>query len=151
VLGAALIAFIALDAPGLERSGVPVEELVVDRTTLRPGEIELHIRNDGPDPVEVAQVQINDSYRDFTMTDPRLGRLETADVRIPYPWDTGLPLNVGLVTSTGLVIEHEIEAAALTPTPSASTLGIYALLGLYIGVIPVAVGLLWFGAPHPAG
>jgi zinc transporter ZupT len=50
------------------------------------------------------------------------------------------------VTSTGALIEHEVEAAALTPEPDASTLGIYALLGLYIGVVPIAVGLLWFSA-----
>ena len=55
-------------------------------------------------------------------------------------------MKIGLVTSTGSMIEHDIEAAALTPAVDASTLGVYALLGLYIGVIPVAIGLLWFPA-----
>ena len=51
ILGAAIAVFVALDAPGLERNGVPVEELSVERTELRPGEIEVTVRNDGPDPV----------------------------------------------------------------------------------------------------
>ena len=31
-----------------------------------------------------------------------------------------------------------------TPTPSSSTFWTFALIGLYVGVIPVAIGLLWF-------
>jgi zinc transporter, ZIP family len=144
---AALLALFLVTNPleGL-RAAPPVEALAFERTTLSDGLITLHVRNDGPDPVAIAQVQVNDSYRDFSTSDRTLRRLETADVTIPYPWDPGLPLHIGIVTSTGLVIEHDIDAAALTPRPSASTLGIYALLGLYIGVIPVAAGLLWFGA-----
>ncbi|MDQ3941410.1 MAG: ZIP family metal transporter, partial [Actinomycetota bacterium] len=103
-------------------------------------------RNDGPDPVTIAQVLVNDAYWQHSVTDRSLARLETATVRIAYPWDEGLPLNIALVTSTGVTIEHEIEAAALTPPVDSSTLAIYSLLGLYIGVIPVAVGLLWFPA-----
>jgi ZIP family zinc transporter len=50
-----------------------------------------------------------------------------------------------------LTIEHEIEAAALTPDVDRDAVLIYALLGLYIGVIPVCVGLLWFPALQRAG
>ena len=46
--------FAALDGPGLgERNGPPVEELAIERTVLRPGEIELTVRNDGPDAVDL--------------------------------------------------------------------------------------------------
>ena len=41
LLGALIAVFLALDAPGLERNGVPVEEVAVERTELHPGEIEL--------------------------------------------------------------------------------------------------------------
>ena len=47
--------------PGSNAIGVPPEELAVERTVLRPGEIELHVRNDGPDPVRVGQVIVNDA------------------------------------------------------------------------------------------
>ena len=45
--------------------GPPVEELAVERTVLEPNRIELTVRNTGPDPVEVAQVFVNDAYVDF--------------------------------------------------------------------------------------
>lgn len=124
----------------------PVEALAIERTVIDPGEVSLSVRNDGPDPVTVAQVLVNDAYWAFSIGDPTLGRLESTDIEIFYPWEEGLPLNIALVTSTGVTVEHEIEAAALTPEADAKTFGIYTLLGVYIGVIPVAVGLLWFGA-----
>jgi hypothetical protein len=52
---AAVGAFAALDGPGLgERRGPPAEELAVERTVLKPGLIELTVRNDGADAVRVA-------------------------------------------------------------------------------------------------
>jgi zinc transporter, ZIP family len=144
---AALVAvFIVTDPIGSLREVPPVEAVAIERTVMEPGEIELHIRNDGPDPVTIAQVLVDDAYWDYTIGDGTLGRLEGTTIGLNYPWDEGLPLNVKLVTSTGLTIEHEIEVAAETPQFDAETLLIYGLLGLYIGVIPVAVGLLWFPA-----
>jgi zinc transporter, ZIP family len=140
------IVFVILDPIGQLREVPPVEALAVEQTTLEEGVVELHVRNDGPDPVTIAQVLVNDDYWDHSIGDRELGRLESTEVTIPYPWDEGLPLNIALVTSTGLTVEHEIEAAALTPEPDLGTFAIYALLGVYIGVIPVAIGLLWFPA-----
>lgn len=146
---AALIAvlvgvFVALDPIASLRDVPPVEEIEIERAVLNEGEIELHLRNDGPDEVTIAQVLVNDAYRNYTIGDRALGRLQTTTMRIPYPWDDGLPLEIALITSTGATIGHEIEVATLTPDADAGTYGVYALLGLYIGVIPVAVGLLWF-------
>jgi zinc transporter, ZIP family len=124
----------------------PVEAVAVERTVFEPDLVKLQLRNDGPDPVTIAQVLVNDAYWNYSISDERLGRLETATLTIPYPWEDGLPLEIALVTSTGLTIGHEVEAATLTPGLDARTLGVYALLGLYVGVIPVAVGLLWFPA-----
>lgn len=141
-----LFVFVSLDPLSGLRTVPPVESLAFERVQLEPGSVELHIRNDGPDEVTVAQVLVNDAYWNFSISDKTLGRLESATVRIPYPWDEGLPLNVALVTSTGLPIEHEIEVAAETPAVDAKTTVIYASLGVYIGVIPIVVGLLWFPA-----
>lgn len=149
-IGVLLGVFVALDPLGSFRTVPPVEAIAVERTVFTEDAVELSLRNDGPDPVQIAQVLVNDSYWQFTAGDTELDRLESTDMRIEYPWEEGLPLNIALVTSTGLTIEHEIEAAALTPEFDASTLGIYALLGLYIGVIPVAIGLLWFSALRSA-
>lgn len=141
-----LFAFVKLDPIGSLRAVPPVEAIAVERTTLTEGHIELRLRNDGPDTVTIAQLLVDDAYTPFEIGDAELGRLESTTLGFDYPWDEGLPLAIGILTSTGLVIEHDIEAAALTPAVDAQTLWIYALLGLYIGVIPVAVGLLWFPA-----
>ena len=146
IVGVLLALFVVFNPISAMRAVPPVEALAFERTVFREDVIEVTVRNDGPDPVTIAQVLVNDSYRGFTTSQRELGRLESTTVRIPYPWEEGLPVTLGFVTSTGLVLEHEVEAAALTPEPDAATLGIYALLGLYIGVIPVAAGLLWFGS-----
>lgn len=146
LIGALVGVFLAFDPIASLREVPPVEALAFERTVFDEDSIQVSIRNDGPDPVTIAQVLVNESYWDFDIGDPTLGRLESTDVQIGYPWDDGLPVTIGFVTETGLVIEHEVEAAALTPEADASTLGIYALLGIYIGVIPIAVGLLWFSS-----
>jgi ZIP family zinc transporter len=145
-LAVLVVLFVAFNPIAGLREVPPVEAVAVERTVLREGVIELRLRNDGPDPVTIAQVLVNDAYRRHTIDDRTLERLGSATLSIPYPWDDGLPLAITLVTSSGVTIEHDVEAAALTPEADPGTLGIYALLGLYIGVVPVAIGLFWFAA-----
>ena len=136
--------FAALDAPGLgERRGPPAEELAVERTTLSPGEIALTVRNDGPDAVSVAQVVVNDAFAQFSGAEDPIGRLETATVKVVQPWVEGEAYEVALVTSSGGTIVHEIPVAVETPSADAGFFGLMALLGIYVGVIPVALGMLW--------
>jgi ZIP family zinc transporter len=136
--------FAALGAPGLgERRGPPAEELSVEKTVLRPGTIELTVRNDGPDAVSVAQVQVNDAFVQFTGAEQPIGRLETAAVRLQQPWIEGETYEVALLTSSGGTISHEIPVAVETPATDLSFFGLMALLGIYVGVIPVALGMLW--------
>jgi zinc transporter, ZIP family len=143
VLAAAIGLFVALDAPGLDRLGVPQEELTVERTVLRPGEIELHLRNDGADPVEVRQAIVNDAFAAFDQSDEEIGRLAGAEVTVEYPWIEGQAYEVMLLTATGGTIDHAIEVATETPGADLGFYGLMALIGLYVGVIPVAIGMLW--------
>jgi zinc transporter ZupT len=143
VLAAAIGLFVALDAPGLDRVGVPQEELAVERTVLHPGEIELHLRNDGADPVQIKQAIVNDGFTSFTQTKEEIGRLGGAEVKISYPWIEGENYEVMLLTATGATIDHAIEAAVETPDADVGFYGLMALIGLYVGVIPVAIGMLW--------
>jgi zinc transporter, ZIP family len=141
---AAAVAFVALDGPGLgERRGPPAEELVVERTVLKPGVIELTVRNDGPDAVTIAQAQVNDAFVQFTGADEPVGRLGTTTVRLAQPWVEGEAYDVALLTSTGGTIEHAIPVAVETPANDLSFFGLLALLGIYVGVIPVTLGMLW--------
>jgi len=141
---AAVGAFALLDGPGLgERRGPPAEELAVERTTLMPGVIELTVRNDGPDAVTVAQVVVNDAFAQFSGAEAPIGRLETATVRVRQPWVEGEAYEVALITSSGGTIAHEIPVAVATPANDLGFFGLMTLLGVYVGVIPVALGMLW--------
>jgi ZIP family zinc transporter len=144
LIAAAVALFAALGGPGLgDRRGPPVEELAVERTVLEPGVIELTVRNDGPDEVTVAQAVVNDAFAQFSGAEDPIGRLGTAVVRIQQPWVEGEAYEVALLTSTGATIVHEVPAAVETPDAGLSFFGLLALLGIYVGVIPVALGMLW--------
>jgi zinc transporter ZupT len=125
------------------RAGPPVEELSVERTVLDPGTITLTMRNSRPVPVRVAQVFVNDSYVDFTGGDEPIGRLGTDTLRLSYPWQPGQPYRVSLLTSTGAVISYDIPAAAATPPAGGRLIAVMALLGGYVGIVPVLLGLLF--------
>jgi zinc transporter, ZIP family len=144
LIAAAIAAFALLGGPGLaERNGPPVEDLTVERTVLHPGEIELTVRNDGPDPTTIAQVSVNDAYVDFEATSEEVGRLGSTTITIPYDWIEGEAYEIFLLTSTGGTVEQAIDVAAETPETDAGFFGLMALLGIYVGVIPVSLGMLW--------
>ena len=144
LIAAAVAAFSALDGPGIgERRGPPLEELAVERTKLEPGVIELTVRNDGPDAVTIAQAQVNDAFVEFSGAEEPIDRLGTATVRLFQPWVEAEAYEVVLLTSTGGTIAHQIPVAVQTPERDASLFALMALLGLYVGVIPVALGMLW--------
>jgi zinc transporter, ZIP family len=143
ILAGAIGLFVALDAPGLDRVGVPVEDLAVERSILRPGEIELQLRNDGPDPVEIRQVIVNDGFASFTQSDDEIGRLGGDSVTVQYPWIEGQSYEVVLLTATGVTIDHAIDAAVESPDADLGFYGLMALIGIYVGVIPVGIGMLW--------
>jgi ZIP family zinc transporter len=145
LIAAALAAFALLGAPGVdERRGPPTEELAVERTVLRPGEIELTIRNSGPDDVGVSQVSVADAFVDFSADpDGAIGHLDRQDLTLNYPWQEGSPYMISMLTSTGATIEHEIDVAVETPEADAGFFGLMTLLGTYVGVIPVMLGLLF--------
>ncbi len=143
LIAAALIALAIAGGDSLpERAGPPVEELAVERTVLEPGSIELTVRNTGPDAVELAQAFVNDAYVDFEASTTEIGRLGSETLTLAYPWQDGQPYLVSLVTSTGVVIEHEIPAAVQTPSADGDFFGLMALLGTYVGIIPVVLGML---------
>jgi zinc transporter, ZIP family len=145
LIAVAIALFAFLDGPGLgDRTGPPAEELTVERTELHPDQIELTIRNEGPDAVEIAQIAVNDGYVPFTASDGReVGRLGSTTLELSYPWIEGEAYEIFILTTTGGTITHAIDVAAETPEADASFFGLMALLGVYVGVIPVSLGMLW--------
>jgi zinc transporter ZupT len=134
-----------------ERTGPPVEALAVERSELHPGQIELVVRNTGPDAVDVAQVFVNDAYADFTKSAGAVERLASQRITVTYPWQDGSPLLVSMLTSTGAVIEHPISAAVETPEVDVGLFGLMALLGTYVGIVPVVLGMLFLPVLRSAG
>lgn len=128
-----------------EAARPPVEELTVERVVLRPGEMVVTVTNGGPEPVTVAQVLVDDAYWQHSIVPgrmvPRLGR---ATITIPYPWVEGEPHRIKLLTSAGAVFERQVAVAVETPRPDARSLVAFTMLGVYVGVVPVFVGMLWF-------
>ena len=148
LLGLLVVVFLKTDPTSvLKASFPPIEELAFQRVTLEPGLITLKVTNDGPDPLTIAQVMVDDAYWSFTIEPgSTIDRLGNATVTIPYAWVQDDAHVVKLITSTGVTFEHEIEVAVESPKPTAELFGMFALLGLFVGVVPVALGLMWLPA-----
>lgn len=148
VLLAGLLAVILWSRPADTVRGAavpPVERLTFQRVTLEPGAIVATVFNDGPDDLTIAQIQVDDAFWTFTTDRGQdLGHLGRTTIRIPYPWVEGDAHVVRVLTSTGTPFEHEIPVAVATPTANTRFLAVFTLIGLYVGVLPVAIGLLWF-------
>jgi ZIP family zinc transporter len=125
----------------------PLDKLAFERVVFLPEEIVAHVRNVGPGPVTIAQVQVgwlNRASWDFTVEpSATLERLATARVRIPYPWVPGEPYEIVIFAASGLPFSQHIEVAAETPQLGWRSFGAFAMLGVYVGVIPVFLGILW--------
>jgi zinc transporter, ZIP family len=145
LLGVVLGLFFALGGTGIGKpnGAPPQEDLSVERTVLRPGEIELQVRNNGVDAVTVAQTVVNDGFVAFTGGHDPIDHLESAKLVLSYPWIGGEAYEISLLLSTGTTIATSIEAAVETPEATLSFYGLMALLGTYVGIIPVMLGLLW--------
>ncbi|MEX2543002.1 MAG: hypothetical protein WD314_14430 [Trueperaceae bacterium] len=153
LLAGLLSLFLATDplAP-LGVSAPPVERLTVERTRLDDSGITLWVRADGSEPLSIAQVQVDGAFWQFSQDPPgRLGRLATAALHIPYPWVQDEAHFITVLSSTGATFEHEIEVATATPQPTFARVLAYALLGIYVGVVPVALGLLFYPWLRTAG
>jgi len=148
ILLGSLVLFIIIKGTGLrEYAPAPLEELSFERIIFSDDGIEAEVFNSGPEPLTIAHVQIgwfNRTSFQFTIkpsaTIPRLGR---ATVHIPYPWVEGEPYEIVLISGTGMAFVEEVEIATMTPKMTWSLMGNFAMLGVYVGVIPVYLGLLW--------
>jgi len=123
----------------------PIEEVAIQRIILEPEQIVVEIINDGPEPVTIAQVAVNEVFWQFDMgADKTLSPLERGRIKLHYPWLEGDPLFITLFSSNGVTFEGEVGVATLTPMFNWTYFKTFVLLGIYVGVIPVLLGLLWF-------
>lgn len=139
-----LIAYIFGPGSELLDLGVPLPEISMEKVDFLNSEIQVTVRNTGPIPVEIAMADINDRIQPAAVEPDRyLERYETALVRIPFEWNEAEPYRIGITIEDGTRFEKEIEAAAPALKPSLELLGFFAIIGTYVGIIPVMIGLLW--------
>ena len=130
----------------------PVEKLTFERTVLDNDGIHLQVRAGGSAELSIAQVLVDDAYWAFRQ-DPggELAPLSSAWLHIPYPWVLAEKHEVKVLTRTGVVFKHEIEVAVPTPQAEFSHLGPQALLGAFVGIVPVVIGMLFYPALRGVG
>lgn len=137
---------------GLGVGAPPVEALTFERTILDDAGIHLQARAGGSDPMTIAQMQVDDAYWLFTQDPPgEIARGATVWIHIPYPWVLGEAHRVVAVTGTGTAFAHEIAVAVPTPKADAGQLIPQAILGMIVGILPVAIGLMFYPALRGIG
>lgn len=153
VLAAVIALFIVTRGAGLRvNPAVPLETVEFGRTILRPGEIELHLRNTSPQPITIAQVLINEATWPYSIspnkTIPRLGN---AVLTLRYMWVQAEAYQITIFSSNSIPFATNIPVATVTPRPSAATLWNFTLIGIYVGIIPVVLGMFWLPALRQLG
>ena len=128
------------------RNGAPpVEGVTFERTILNDQGLRMQVRAGGSDPMTIAQVQVDAAYWSFTQTPlGDISRGATVWLDVPYPWVLGEAHAVTLVTTTGATFTHEIEVAVPTPKVTAGQLRFQALIGIFVGVVPIVFGLMFY-------
>jgi len=128
-----------------DRGAPPIEKLTFERRVLDESGIHLKVRAGGSEPMTIAQVQVDEAYWTFTQDPPGdLARVASAWIHIPYPWVLGEAHKVKVVTKTGTTFEHEIAVAVATPKPDLNQLRPQALVGAFVGILPVSIGLMFY-------
>lgn len=145
LLLAGLIALFTVTNAGLDlEAPAPIEELSIERVTLEPGTIHVNVRNTGPDELTLTLVNINESTWPATASPSNvIPRLGTATLTLHYPWVEGEAYEIAFITSNSIIFETSIPVAFATPEPSLGSALRFALIGLYVGVLPVGLGVLW--------
>jgi zinc transporter, ZIP family len=157
VIVAAIIPFIVLAvmifflfSPTLQsfiNLGIPLPEIAVEKIEFRenPSQIIAFIRNAGPTEITISQADVNDRIHAAAIEPSKtLSRLSEAKVIIPFFWNPAEPYEVGITTDDGTRFSKTIEAAALAPNPDSQQIIFFAVIGVYVGIIPVMIGLLWY-------
>jgi len=152
LLGGVIALFLSTGGGLKLTSPAPVENLNLERYVLKRGSIDLQIQNTGPEEVKIASVIVNSAVMPFEVTPsstiPRLGR---AQIHMDYAWTHGEAYGITIFTSNSIPFTVEIPIAFETPQPSSQTFWAFTLIGLYVGVIPIFLGIFWFPALRQLG
>ncbi len=141
----AMIAYLFGPGSNLLNFGTALPEITIEQVRFVGSEIQVVVRNTGPIDVSIAQADVNDRIQPAAIEpDKNLSRFEAATVRIPYEWNEAEPYEIGLTVQDGTRFSHSVAAAAPATEPSIELVSYFAVIGTYVGIIPIMIGLLWF-------
>jgi zinc transporter, ZIP family len=121
-----------------------LDEFDIRRVEFHPGEIRIRVTNPQRDDLTIALVTVDDAVVPFELDGPQtLGRLRSSEIVVGFDWVKDEPISVGVTSSTGIQTTKAITAAVETPEASAKSIFGYGLIGFLVGIVPVALGLLW--------
>jgi zinc transporter, ZIP family len=149
ILLAAVVALFAAKAASLldlvGSAPPPADQLDIRRVEFKPGEIRIRVTNPQRQKLTVAAVTVDDAIVPFRVADGAAGlsRLRSATLVVPFEWVDGDPYLVGITSSHGVESTTSVAAAVLSHGASSRGVAGYALIGLLVGVVPVALGLCW--------
>lgn len=145
VLGTMIIFLITYPGILFQTSIKPLPELSVEKVEFSDGNIIAFVRNTGPSELTIAQADVNDRIHPAAVEPGQtLARFAEAKVIIPFNWNVGEPYEIGITTDDGTRFSKTVDAAAPAPRPTVGQASTFALIGTYVGVIPVMIGLLWY-------
>jgi zinc transporter, ZIP family len=145
VVGAMLI--LLFTSPGIlfHSPNEPLPQLSIEKVEFSDQYIVAFVRNTGPSEITIAQADVNDRIHPAAIEPGQtLGRFDDAKVIIPFIWNTAEPYSIGITTNDGTRFEKTIDAAAQVPRPTIEQASSFALIGTYVGIIPVMMGLVWY-------
>ena len=135
--GSSLVGLIGATPPQRDRFDVR-------RVEFKPGEIKVRVTNPQQDDLTIASVTVDDAIVPFEVDGSQtLGRLRSSTIVIPYRWVQDDPMTIGVTSSTGIETVEAIPAAVETPGLTGDSILGYAIIGFLVGVLPIALGLLW--------
>jgi len=141
-----VIMILYLFGPGsnLLKFGTALPEITIEKIEFVGSEIHATVRNTGPIPVTIAMADVNDRIQPAAIEpDKSLERFETALVRIPFTWNKAEPYTIGITLDDGVRFDKFVEAASPAIKSDYNLVGFFAIIGTYVGIIPVMIGLLW--------
>jgi zinc transporter, ZIP family len=145
VIGAMII--FLLNSPGIlfQSSVKPLPKISFEKVEFSDDGIVAFVRNTGPSNTTIAQADVNDRIHPAAIEPSRmLTRLADAKVIIPFVWNIGEPYKIGITTDDGTRFEKTVNSAAPAPRPTVGQASSFAIIGTYVGIIPVMMGLIWY-------
>lgn len=130
----------------------PVEKITFERIILDSQGIHVKVRIGGSEPIAIAQVQVDEAYWSFKQDPPGpLKHMSSAWLHLPYPWVIGEKHEIKIVTKTGTTFKKDIDVAVATPQAHSGQILPQALLGVFVGIVPVVIGMLFYPAMRGMG